>query len=526
MDRNRIILLINTIKHLKLKQLFYQLFYRIRNKIFKKSYNYDFDREGDLIWQNKIFNDNSYKCDLRFSFLNIDHIFEDYVDWNYSNYGKLWTYNLNYFDFLNQNNISSKEGLQLIYSYIENTTCIIDGKEPYPISLRGINWIKFLSQNKIEDIEINNHLFNNYKRLLDNLEYHILGNHLLENGFSLYFGAFYFKEDKFYRQARKILINELDEQILSDGAHFELSPMYHKILLYRLLDCIQLTQNNEFSKDDLLRFLISKAELMLGWLDTISYSNGDIPLVNDSTNGIAPSSKDLFYYAEGLGIKWMKSELNSSGYRKFVNSDYELFIDVGEIGPSYQPGHAHSDTFSFELYVRNQPVIVDTGISTYEKNELRQKQRSTSSHNTVELGSKNQSEVWGGFRVGDRANIVSIKEKECYVEASHDGYKKLGLIHTRSFEALSRSIIIKDYFSKYSSLKKVFHLHFHPDISFVEVIDNEIKLIEWKVVIKLRNALNITKTNYKYALGFNLVKEAWKLEIEFDRELMTIIEIS
>ena len=47
---------------------------------------------------------------------------------------------------------------------------------------------------------------------------------------------------------------------LNDGAHFELSPMYHKIILSRLLDCIQLIKlNYVWKKDDLLLLMVVKA---------------------------------------------------------------------------------------------------------------------------------------------------------------------------------------------------------------------------------------------------------------------------
>src|SRR5690606_32405858 len=171
-----------------------------------------------------------------------------------------------------------------------------------------------------------------------------------------------------------------------------------------------LSRLNKWDEDDLLPFLIEKGIKMLEWLETVTYFNGNIPMVNDSTYGIAPSSKQLSSYAKLLGLQWDRSKLSDSGYRKFSNNKYELFIDVGNIGPAYQPGHAHSDTFNFELYVNKNPVIVDAGISTYEKNDLRQLQRSTVSHNTVKIGDNDQSQVWGGFRVGNRARIISIKE--------------------------------------------------------------------------------------------------------------------
>ena len=97
----------------------------------------------------------------------------------FNQFGKLWTYNLNYFDFLNQENISKENGLRLIQDFINNDAFLKDGKEPYPISLRGINWVKFLSNNQVKDELINNTLYFHYCILFKNLEYHLLGNHLL-----------------------------------------------------------------------------------------------------------------------------------------------------------------------------------------------------------------------------------------------------------------------------------------------------------------------------------------------------------
>ena len=351
--------------------------------------------------------------------------------------GKLWTYNLNYFDFLNQENISKEEGLKLIRNYVSKHSQLKDGLEPYPISLRGINWIKFISKHQIQDAEINNILFNDYLRLADNLEYHLLANHLLENGFSLLFGAYYFQDEKLYKKANTILRNELEEQILNDGAHYELSPMYHQIILHRVLDCLNLVENNPWKDKELFPLLKKKAELMLGWLDAITYKNGDIPLLNDSAKGIAPSSKELFTYAKSLGLKSQDSILSDSGYRKWIKNEMEIVLDLGQIAPSYQPGHSHADSLQFVLNFKNKPIIVDTGISTYEKNDRRQLERSTSSHNTVTINESNSSNVWGGFRVAERAKVTVKQENNSCIEASHDGYSGQGIIHHRKFQKVN-----------------------------------------------------------------------------------------
>ena len=246
MDRSKIITLFNTVKSLKRKQIYYRLYYIFRNNFFKKTYNKTLKTIiTPLKWSNYIVNNTSFHANNNFSFLNQNEDFKDQIDWSFSKFGKLWTYNLNYFDFLNQENISEEEGLRLIEDYIEKESSLFVGKEPYPISLKNINWVKFLSKNKIQNQKINQVLFNHYQLLMDNLEYHLLGNHLLENSFSLLFGSLYFKDIKLYRKAVQILKKELDEQVLNDGAHFELSTMYHQIICTRLLDCIKLLSSKK-----------------------------------------------------------------------------------------------------------------------------------------------------------------------------------------------------------------------------------------------------------------------------------------
>ena len=178
------------------------------------------------------------------SFLNQEKNFSNKIDWDFQSYGKLWTYNLNYFDFLNQKEISKDNGLALIYNYIENSSRTKVGIESYPVSIRIMNWIKFISNHQIQDKKIDTMLAKHLSLLNKNLEYHLLGNHILENAFALLFGAYYFGDETIYRTSKKLLESELDEQILFDGAHFELSPMYHQLLLTRLLDYINLVDNN------------------------------------------------------------------------------------------------------------------------------------------------------------------------------------------------------------------------------------------------------------------------------------------
>lgn len=513
---NKAKLYYNTLNYVKLSQLYYQLYYRFKTRVYKPVYAETPVDVVQLKFSEGIKYPDSRIENKSFSFLNLEKYFNE-IDWNFSKYGKLWTYNLNYFEFLNQENITREEGLNLILDYISKKENLKDGLEPYPISLRGINWIKFLSKNKIRDHKINKELFNHYQRLADNLEYHLLANHLLENVISLLFGAYYFKDNRFYNKAKVILEKQLNEQILNDGAHFELSPMYHQIILHRILDSYNLVENDHWKNKELLPFLKEKAEKMLGWLQEICFENGSFPKLNDSADGIAPTTVELQAYASDLGLNRINSRLFDSGYRKFKDSDFEIIMDVGQIAPAYQPGHSHADSLQFVLNYKEEPIIVDTGISTYEKSERRHIERSTSSHNTITVDDKNSSSVWGGFRVAERATVKVLKDTSNEIEAQHDGYSAAGILHNRKFSMQNNSLSIEDRVLMNSDKKYQAkgHLHFHPDTEID--LKGGFVLINDDLELNIIGAKQIELVAYDYAEGFNKLIKATKIEYTFKK---------
>jgi len=456
---------------------------------------------------------------LSFNYLNQKVIFREEIDWNYSDNGKLWTYNLNYFEYLSNPEISDDLKLATMRDFYAKRFTINDGMEPYPISLRNINWIKFCFASGIR--EFDNFIYSQTALLSKSVEYHLMGNHLLENGFSLLFAAYYFKDLTFYKLASRVLQKQLGEQILSDGAHFERSPMYHQIILYRLLDAINLIQHSKW-ETDLISNCEKIASSMLSWLLNISYSDGKVPMVNDCSNGIAPTTDELKRYAKLLDVHPQPLPLGSSGYRMIQKGAYECFIDIGDVGPDYIPGHAHSDTFSFELYHRGQPLIIDTGISTYENNKIRHFERSTAAHNTIQLNDLDQSEVWGAFRVAGRARVKIHEEQKDHFCSSHDGYKsRTGITHQREFIFETSQIIIKDSLLGTSSPSAKAFFHFPPGL---EPILSGKKCQINTSAISFENGL-ARLMSYQKAEGFNNRVTSQVLEIEFSDKLEVKIVI-
>jgi uncharacterized heparinase superfamily protein len=231
----------------------------------------------------------------------------------------------------------------------------------------------------------------------------------------------------------------------------------------------------------------------------------------------------LFEYANRLNIEDCNLPLGDSGYRLFNSDRYELRVDFGEIGPSYIPGHAHSDTFNFELRVDGKPFIVDTGISTYESNARRLLERKTLSHNTVEVVGRDQSQVWSSFRVANRAHIVDFKSNDDSVFASHDGYKDIGVKHQRTFRVENNSITIEDLLI--SDTREVgdshAYIHFHPDIDNIELEDN--RLVIKNTVFSMEGSKKIQLDDFIFANGFNKLTEAKVLKITFKDKLFVSI---
>lgn len=522
-----------TIIHLKPVQLRYQLLYRIKKflrQIFFLKYNPRLQGKGEPLAFDKWISKPVSFDKTEMTFLNQTYSFTGFAE-NKSR-SRLWNYNLNYMDYLLQPGLDCKTGSSLVEKFIADIKINNSGLEPYPIALRGVNWVKLLSNCNIEskkqiferfpdDSLIDSSLYSQFKILYKNPEFHLMGNHLLEDGIGLLFGAFYFRDIKFYKKASDILYKELEEQILGDGAHFELSPMYHIILLDRILDSVNLLKNNSIfnGQEKLHSLLRSKASLMLGWLRQVMFSNSDVPRVNDFAPGISPSADDIISYAARLRIEPELKPLNESGYRMFRRKYFELFVDYGIPGPDYIPGHAHADIFNFLLYVDGKPVLTDTGTSTYEAGEIRKSERTTAAHNIVIAGSEDQSDMWGAFRMGKRAKPVITDESNNHISGYHNGYKPV--IHSREFRIEEKDFKIKDSVSGNNSGAEAL-FHFDPSVKLV-TIDNVVNFGSGKM--KFTGADSIKTESYLFAEGFNLRVKAPLVRISFNTELVTEFEL-
>lgn len=412
-----------------------------------------------------------------FVFLNESRSVTTRAAWNDPAAEKLWLYNLHYFDDLNAEGAANRREwhARLIERWIEkNPPGYGNGWEPYPSSLRIVNWIKYalsggeLSPRAVASLAVQTRF------LCERLEFHLLGNHLLANAKALIFaGAFFEQEEaeEWLAKGLALLRREIPEQILADGGHFERSPMYHGIILEDMLDIENIGKT--YGLETIIK--ANTIDKMRGWLAAMCHPDGEIAFFNDAALGIAPSLVELNEYAERLGhpIQEAPSDgvlrLAESGYIRLQKGAAVLLVDAAPIGPSYLPGHAHADTLSFELSLQGRRVMVNSGTSCYGSGLERQRQRGTAAHNTLVVDGQDSSEVWGGFRVARRAQVRSLDIAETAggtrVEASHDGYRRLPgrNLHRRSWLLSNESLVIEDEVTSVFDRAEI-RFHLHPDI--------------------------------------------------------------
>lgn len=420
-----------------------------------------------------------------FWFLNEGGALKD-IGWDNPSKSKLWRYNQHYFDDLNAENAEDRIGWHqaLINDWISsNPPGQGSGWEPYPTSLRIVNWVKWaLSGNTLPEKAIAS-LAMQTRWLTRRMEWHLLGNHLFANAKALVFAGLFFEgseADAWLAQALRILDHEMAEQILPDGGQFELSPMYHALAIEDMLDLVNIAC--AYGRQDLVPAWLPSIPAMLNWLRTMSHPDGRISFFNDAAFGIAPSNAELLDYGQRLGFENDKlvvplCHLRKSGYLRMSSGPFVLIADLARIGPDYLPGHAHADTLSFELSIADQRVFVNSGTSEYGTGAERQRQRGTAAHNTVVVEDENSSEVWAGFRVGRRARPRNIKIEQSdailRAEASHDGYQHLPNrpVVTRCFELNEKQLIITDNVSTSARAEARYHLH--PAINISAVTDED-----------------------------------------------------
>ncbi len=452
----------------------------------------------------------------RVRLLNIDREFAGGMDWRPSDVPRLWTYTLNYFADLPQcaaggddhpggdkhsggqvGRLSAGQAASLVDFWIDaNPPGTPDTWDPYPISIRVVNWIKWmlLLENDgagslagapgpgLPGDRILDSLASQLRFLERRVEFDIAANHVMANAAALTIGGLFFggrEGDRWANRGVALLFRELQEQVRDDGGHYERTPTYHAVVLEQLLDVLNLwdvfPEGVPREWRDARPRLEGKALAMLEWLDAMTHPDGGPVFFNDTTFGTAATRDDLFDYVERLGLVSERREfkgvhrLRDTGFFRLSSADGRTVavFDAGAPQPRYQPGHAHSESLSFELSRDGRRLFVNSGVSTYEPGPERMWQRQTAAHNTVRIDEEEQSELWASHRCGRRARVSQAGERDGWAYAEHTGYRFLPgrPRHHRKMRVTDGSVEIVDNIEGVGEHLLEWFFHIHPDVT-------------------------------------------------------------
>ncbi|WP_051777271.1 alginate lyase family protein [Pseudorhizobium pelagicum] len=286
-------------------------------------------------------------------------------------------------------------------------------------------------------------------------------------------------------KAQAALEREAGTQILADGVGAEQSPTYGAFTAEFLLLCAKAARDSGRPMDPSLNASLTRFAAFIGW---ISLADGTTPKIGDDDEGrVLSLAEDENCYPTSvasaicghlnippLGPAPDKVSLRAavfdsptigaaapSGSKVFDTGGYSVFrgkiaekpamvlFDHGPLGYLSIAAHGHADALSWQLFLRDRPVLVDPGTYLYHAGGAwRDWFRSTQAHNTLALGGRDQSTISGAFNWSHKAKAELLehrREPTALFRASHDGYvKAFRLVHERTLSIASSSIQVTD----------------------------------------------------------------------------------
>jgi uncharacterized heparinase superfamily protein len=324
----------------------------------------------------------------------------------------LWSYHLEYMEYLLDLALAgTPAALAAIGPLVDARLTGERGPaatHPYTDSRRVVSWCRVMGHHP----SIARGAWTWANRVAKNLEWDVGGNHLLENGLALVLAGAHFEGRRarvLLRTGWRILTDGARSQVLPDGAHYELSPMYHARVMQVLIEgALAVEQVGISVAGDYWEALAGMAAFLGG----IVRPNGKLPLLGDTA--VDEALDPLLLRRAVADLLPTAPSPIPPGDRAYPHAGLHVFedaakgnrltLDAGPTCPDRLPAHGQADTFTIELDADGTGLVVDPGLHGYE-GEMREYCRATRAHSTVEVDGESSSEVWAAFRVGRRARV-------------------------------------------------------------------------------------------------------------------------
>jgi len=273
----------------------------------------------------------------------------------------------------------------------------------------------------------------------------------------------------------KILEEQIERQVHSDGVYFEQSTRYQYYTVEIYLHFTILAQRNGITVSDKIT---RRLQLMLDFLLAVRRPDGSLPQIGDADGGWlmpfvrrAPDDFDGLFAAAAAVFKradyawaahrftpealWLLGlpgrdvfqdlpaeppaenslqVFKDGGYvlmrSGWHSNAHQLIFDAGPLGCAISSGHGHADLLSIQCSVYGENYLVDAGTCCYSATgDWRNYFRSTSAHSTIMIDGLNQAQPSGPFSWHSKpwARLLKTRSTQTviYADACHDAWREL-----------------------------------------------------------------------------------------------------
>jgi len=444
-----------------------------------------------------------------------------------------------------------------------NFTCTMD------VAIRALNWaiaLELIHGSARRD----RHFWKRaYSALYDtgvfvkgNLEntYEVTSNHFLSNVVGLWFLGAVFSDLPAGREwsafARESLECEMTVQVLPDGADYESSVPYHRLVAELFLGSLRLA---DFRGDCLSASYRARVRDMVGYLASVVRPDGLMPQLGDADDGrlhvmsgygvaTPQDPRHLFgpagvmfgepswqalagtrgaWEAEWWGLEWPRDDAQPSTPASALfrdagvavmraGRDHCLFVTNGVVGTKGFGNHKHNDQLSFEYHHGGVPLVVDPGSFVYTSDfDARNRFRRTSSHNTVQVDGEEQNElkpdwIFRLFETSSAEHVSFAETADCveYV-GRHHGYERFDrpVLHERTLRLSKRdgALTVVDMLRGQGEHLLRWHFHLAPAVDATQVSPATVQLSveqrRWTLRVPDDLAVSIGTAGYSPSYG-------------------------
>lgn len=312
------------------------------------------------------------------------------------------------------------------------------------------------------------------------LSYYFAPNtHLTGEALGLFYAGTLFRNLKqagrWRRLGMRILVQEIERQVLADGIYMERSTCYQRYTADIYLHFLLLASREGLEVPAVVR---ERLQLLLDALVALRQPDGSIPNIGDADGGmlIALSSASADDYTATFSTAavafrnpvyaWAAQRLAPetlwlagaqaaevfdeigqhppAGRRVhafplggFVSmrsgwdrDAHALIFDAGPLGCPYSAGHGHASLLSIQCSAFGERILVDAGTCCYTSDRaLRDYFRSTAAHSTITIDERPQAEPAGPFSWNERCDAQLLRwpdaEQLAYADGFTDAYRRL-----------------------------------------------------------------------------------------------------